>query len=173
MSIYGRATFSAIGYAAARPTYPASLFKIILGYYYYHDPYGMLLDLGSGYGIVTRELSPCFARAIAINPSAIWPELSRGYKDNIIIRYLQANKIFKRFYYDEGDILPGLEGLNYRNTTKVADPETAWIRSKINLRQFKAYMQAFTAYQGWIDMHPDKKSRAEGGKGDIMDILFN
>ncbi|KAH7165111.1 hypothetical protein DER46DRAFT_483333, partial [Fusarium sp. MPI-SDFR-AT-0072] len=57
-----RATFSAAGYAAARPKYPASLFKTILGYYHHEDPHGTLLDLGSGHGIVARELSPRFAR---------------------------------------------------------------------------------------------------------------
>ncbi|EXK25704.1 hypothetical protein FOMG_17661 [Fusarium oxysporum f. sp. melonis 26406] len=263
MSIYGRATFSAAGYAAARPTYPASLFKTILGYYHHDDPHGTLLDLGSGHGIVARELSPRFARAIAIDPSAgmmlqgmqataqfskisfrqasaedlsflpahsvdmavagesahwfdysrVWPELSRvvksgGYKDNIIIGHPQANKIFERFCYDEGDVSPGLEGLNQywerpardilrglladvkppesewdkikritynvdKDTTEVADPETAWMRSKINLGQFEAYVRAFTAYRGWMDAHPDKKSRAEGGEGDIVDILFD
>ncbi|EXM13410.1 Methyltransferase type 11 [Fusarium oxysporum f. sp. vasinfectum] len=269
MSIYGRATFSAAGYAAARPTYPASLFKTILGYYHHEDPHGTLLDLGSGHGIVARELSPRFARAIAIDPSAgmmqqgmqataqfskisfrqgsaedlsflpahsvdmavagesahwfdyprVWPELSRvvksggslafwGYKDNIIIGHPQANKIFERFCYGEGDVSPGLEGLNQywerpardilrglladvkppesdwdkikritynvdKDTTKVADTETAWMRSKINLGQFEAYVRAFTAYRGWMDAHPDKKSRAEGGEGDIVDILFD
>ncbi|KAJ0138030.1 Uncharacterized protein HZ326_19027 [Fusarium oxysporum f. sp. albedinis] len=237
MSIYGRATFSAAGYAAARPTYPASLFKTILGYYHHEDPHGTLLDLGSGHGIVAMELSPRFARAIAIDPSAgmmqqgiaedlsflpahsvdmavagesahwfdyprVWPELSRvvksggslafwGYKDNIIIGHPQANKIFERLCYGEGDVSPGLEGLNQywerpardilrglmadvkppewdwdkikritynvdKDTTEVADTETAWMRSKINLGQFEAY-----------------KSRAEGGEGDIVDILFD
>ncbi|TXB96706.1 hypothetical protein FocTR4_00010953, partial [Fusarium oxysporum f. sp. cubense] len=264
-----RATFSAAGYAAARPTYPASLFKTILGYYHHEDPHGTLLDLGSGHGIVARELSPHFARAIAIDPSAgmmqqgmqataqfskisfrqgsaedlsflpvhsvdmavagesahwfdyprVWPELSRvvksggslafwGYKDNIIIGHPQANKIFERFCYGEGDVSPGLEGLNQywerpardilrglladvkppeadwdkikritynvdKDTTEVADAKTAWMRSKINLGQFEAYVRAFTAYRGWMDAHPDNKSRAEGGEGDIVDILFD
>ncbi|EWZ34043.1 hypothetical protein FOZG_13723 [Fusarium oxysporum Fo47] len=269
MSIYGRATFSAAGYAAARPTYPATLYKTILGYYHHEDPHGTLLDLGSGHGIVARELSPRFARAIAIDPSAgmmqqgmqataqfskisfrqgsaedlsflpahsvdmavagesahwfdyprVWPELSRvvksggslafwGYKDNIIIGHPQANKIFERFCYGEGDVSPGLGGLNQywerpardilrglladvkppgshwdkikritynvdKDTTEVADAETAWMRSKINLGQFEAYVRAFTAYRGWMDAHPDNKSRAEGGEGDIVDILFD
>ncbi|KAH7216381.1 S-adenosyl-L-methionine-dependent methyltransferase [Fusarium oxysporum] len=246
MSIYGWATFSAAG-----------LFKTILGYYHHEDPHGTLLDLGSGHGIVARELSPRFARAIAIDPSAgmmqqgmqataqfskisfrqgsaedlsflpahsvdmavagesaHWVVKSGGslafwgYKDNIIIGHPQANKIFERFCYGEGDVSPGLEGLNQywerpardilrglladvkppesdwdkikritynvdKDTTEIADAETAWMRSKINPGQFEAYVRAFTAYRGWMDAHPDKKSRAEGGAGDIVDILFD
>ncbi|KAM0432810.1 hypothetical protein ACHAPT_004512 [Fusarium lateritium] len=270
MSVFGRATFSAAGYAAARPTYPASLFKTILGYYNHKDTHCTLLDLGCGHGVAARELSPRFARAIAIDPSAgmieqamqsntqnsklsfrqgsaedlsflpghsvdlavagqaahwfdypkVWPELSRvvkpggslafwGYKDNIIIGHPRANEIFDRFCYGEGDVVsPGLEGMNQywerpgrdilrnlladvnppesewekikritydvnKDTTDIPGPETAWMKKKVKLGQFEAYVRTFSAYQGWMDAHPDKKSRVEGGEGDIADLLFD
>lgn len=60
-----------------------------------------------------------------------------------------------------------------KDTTEVAGPETAWMRTKINLGQFEAYVRTFSAYQGWKDAHPDMKSRADGGEGDIVDILID
>lgn len=269
MSVFGRATFSAARFAEARPTYPASLFKTILAYYNHEDPHGTLLDLGCGHGIVARELSPRFARAIAIDPSdgmirlamqthaehtkisfrqgyaedlsflpahsvdmaaagqaahwfnypQVWPELSRvvkpggslafwGYKDNILIGHRRANEIFEKFCYGEGEVLPGVEGMNQywerpgrdilrdlladvkppesewdkikritynvdKDTTEIAGPETAWMRKKLTLGQFEAYVRTFTGYQGWMDAHLDKKSRAEGGEGDIVDFMFD
>ncbi|KAF7559918.1 hypothetical protein G7046_g4243 [Stylonectria norvegica] len=268
MSVFGRATFSAAGYAAARPTYPASLFKTVLDYHKPESKLGTLLDLGCGHGLISRELSPHFGRAIAIDPSAgmvkqametttdskisfrqgysedlsflpagsvdlvvagqaahwfdyskTWPELARvvkpkgslafwGYKDNIIIGHSQANKIFDRFCYGDGHVRPGLEGMNQywerpgrdilrdllkaveppasdwqdvtrieydvdKDTTEVAGPETAWMRKKINLGAFEAYARSFSSYQGWSDAHPDKRSRAQGGDGDIVDLMFD
>ncbi|KAH7017263.1 S-adenosyl-L-methionine-dependent methyltransferase [Ilyonectria destructans] len=268
MSVFGRATFSAAGYAAARPTYPASLFKTILGYCNSNTSNGTLLDLGCGHGVATRELAPHFGRAIAIDPSAgmiaqaaqttkdpkisfrqgnsedlsfipdksldlavaaqsahwfdyakVWPELSRvvkpggaiafwGYKDNIIIGHSRANKIFDRFCYGDGEVVKGIEGMNQywerpgrdilrdllrevkppesdwqdvkrvmydvdKDTFDVAGPQTAWMRKNLNLGQFEAYARTFSSYQGWMDAHPEKKSRAQGGEGDIVDLMFD
>ncbi|KAH6895757.1 S-adenosyl-L-methionine-dependent methyltransferase [Thelonectria olida] len=268
MSVFGRATFSAAGYAAARPTYPASLFKTVLGYCNSNASNGTVLDLGCGHGVAIKELAPHFAKAIAIDPSAgmikqasqsstdpkitfrqgnsedlsflpensvdlvvsaqaahwfdykkVWPELARvvkpggtmsfwGYKDNIIVGRPKTNRIFDRFCYGNVEVLPGLESMNQywerpgrdilrdlmkdvnipetdwngikrilydvdKDTTDVAGPETAWMRKPLNLGQFEAYVRTFSSYQGWMDAHPDKKGRAEGGDGDIVDILFD
>ena len=37
---------------------------------------------------------------------------------------------------------------------------------------FEGYLRTFSAYQGWKDAHPDMKSKAEGGKGDIADLCM-
>ncbi|KAF6822335.1 ubie coq5 [Colletotrichum plurivorum] len=70
MSVFARSTFSAAGYAAFRPSYPASLYKTILAYHSAQSPDGKALDLGCGHGLIARELSPHFSRVIAIDPSA-------------------------------------------------------------------------------------------------------
>lgn len=224
--------------------------------------------MGCGHGLIARELSPHFGKAIAIDPSAgmikqatqmttdpkitfrqgntedlsfltsksvdlvvsgqaahwfdyskAWPELSRvvkpggslafwGYKDNILIGYPRANKIFDKFCYGTEDVAPGLEGMNQywerpgrdilrdllhavqppesdwhdvkrieydvdKDTTEVAGPETAWMRKTINLGQFESYVRTFSSYQGWKDAHPEMKSRADGGDGDIVDLMMD
>lgn len=60
-----------------------------------------------------------------------------------------------------------------KDTTEIAGPETAWMRKKLKLGHFEAYTRTFTSYRAWMDAHPDKKSRAEGGEGDIVDLLFD
>lgn len=60
-----------------------------------------------------------------------------------------------------------------KDTKEIAGPETAWMRKKLTLGQFEAYVRTFTGYQGWMDAHLDKKSRAEGGEGDIVDFMFD
>lgn len=64
-----KASFSAAGYAAARPSYPASLFGTVLAYHG-AAPRGFLLDLGCGSGLVAREMGPGFDRALGVDPSA-------------------------------------------------------------------------------------------------------
>lgn len=55
---------------------------------------------------------------------------------------------------------------------EVPGPETAWLRKKLTLAGFEGYLRTFSAYQGWKDAHPDMKSKAEGGKGDIADLCM-
>ncbi|WYZ45989.1 hypothetical protein EsH8_IX_000214 [Colletotrichum jinshuiense] len=273
MSVFARSTFSAAGYAAFRPSYPASLFKTVLAYHNPASSSGTALDLGCGHGLISRELSPHFGKVLAIDPSAgmvkqatestqdqkitfrqassedlsfiadksvdlvvagqaahwfnyakVWPELARvvksggtlafwGYKDNIIVGYPEANVVFDHFCYGEGEAAPGtgvetmeqywenpgrqilrdnleavvppasewekVKRIVYdpdRKTSQVgADvaPEAAWQRKKLKLGEFEGYVHTFSAYRGWRDAHPEVKSRAEGGSGDIADLLFD
>ncbi|KAF9874745.1 hypothetical protein CkaCkLH20_07882 [Colletotrichum karsti] len=65
-----RSTFSAAGYAAFRPSYPASLYKTILAYHNAQSANGTALDLGCGHGLISRELASHFGKVVAIDPSA-------------------------------------------------------------------------------------------------------
>ncbi|KHN97040.1 Crg1p S-adenosylmethionine-dependent methyltransferase [Metarhizium album ARSEF 1941] len=271
MSRFAKATFSATGYAAARPTYPASLFRTVLGYHGANSSSGAssgsLLDIGCGHGAIARELSPHFSRVIGVDTSPgmvkqatsmtkdekviflqggaedlsflpdgsidmvvagqsahwfdynkAWPEVSRvvkaggslafwGYKDNVLIGHTRANEIFAKYCYAEGEVEPGIEGMNayweqpgrnrVRNLlrevvppakdwrairrdlydikadcAKTPGPETAWMQKRMNLGQLEAYVRTFSAFQGWRDAHPEVGSRAEGGQGDLADILM-
>ncbi|OAA32187.1 Crg1p S-adenosylmethionine-dependent methyltransferase [Moelleriella libera RCEF 2490] len=268
MSLFAKATFSAADYAAARPSYPASLFRTVLAYHNAQDASGSLLDIGCGHGLIARALSPHFGQVVGIDASPgmvkqalsmtqdskisfrqagaedlsflrdgsidmvvsgqaahwfdynkAWPELSRivkpggtlafwGYKDNVLVGHRGANEIFDKFCYADGEVAPGVEGMNVyweqpgrnkvRNLLRDVEPPTttwedvrrivydvkadcshlpdveiAWMQKRINLGQLEAYVRTFSAFQGWRDAHPEVQSRAEGGKGDIADLLMD
>ncbi|PHH92796.1 hypothetical protein CDD83_4955 [Cordyceps sp. RAO-2017] len=266
MSVFGRASFSAAGYAAARPSYPASLFRTVLGHH--RGPKGFLLDLGCGHGIAAREMSPHFGRVMGIDRSAgmiqqassmtageanisfrqggaedlsfladgsvdmvvagqaahwfdyskAWPELARvvrrggslafwGYKDNVLVGHARANEVLDRFCYAEGEVAPGVEGMQryweqpgrervrqllraveppaaawkdverieydvQMDAASAPDAERAWMRKRINLGGLEAYLRTFSAFQGWRDAHPQARSRAEEGEGDLADMMM-
>lgn len=264
-----RATFSATGYAAARPSYPASLFKTVLAYHN-DGPRSFLLDLGCGHGLVAREMSPRFDRVMGVDMSAgmikqassmtddakvvfhqggaedlsivsdgavdmvvagqsahwfdfarAWPELARvvrpggtlafwGYKDNILVGYPRANQVLDRFCYADGEVAPGVLGMKrfweqpgrerLRNLLRDVEPpmdewrdverilydvqggvadapdaKRAWMRKRITLGELEAYLRTFSAFQGWLDAHPQARSRAEGGDGpgDLVDMAMD
>ncbi|KAM0271616.1 hypothetical protein ACHAQH_009043 [Verticillium albo-atrum] len=270
MSVFARSTFSAAGYAAFRPSYPASLFKTVLAYHRAPSTSGTLLDLGCGHGLIARALSPHFSRVTAIDPSAgmvkqasdltndpkitfrqasseslsfmpdgsvdlvvagqashwfdynkVWPELARvvrsggslafwGYKDNVLIGFPEVNTILENVCYGEGEVVPGMESMAAywekpgrdilrdslravvpppsdwtnierlkfepdRETSSIApeDQEKAWQQKRLKLGEFEGYVRTFSAFRGWQDAHPEMKSRAEGGNGDVVDVLFD
>lgn len=62
-----KAGFNAMSYAAFRPSYPPTVFKTVLAYH--KGPSNLLLDLGCGHGLISRELSPSFKHVLATDPS--------------------------------------------------------------------------------------------------------
>ena len=58
------------------------------------------------------------------------------------------------------------------DSTVLPDKETAWMQRHVNLGQLEAYIRTSSALQGWRDAHPECKSIAEGGKGDLADVLM-
>ncbi|KAE8388196.1 hypothetical protein BDV23DRAFT_185562 [Aspergillus alliaceus] len=65
-------SFAHKGYAAFRPTYAAELYRTVLAYHegFSDSRRSLSVDLGTGHGLVTRELSPHFHRVIGTDPSA-------------------------------------------------------------------------------------------------------
>lgn len=51
--------------------------------------------------------------------------------------------------------------------------EEAWLRKKLVLAEFEAYVRTFSSFSAWKDAHPDQVSRADGGQGDIADLLMD
>ncbi|KAI1416869.1 S-adenosyl-L-methionine-dependent methyltransferase [Hypoxylon sp. FL1857] len=51
--------------------------------------------------------------------------------------------------------------------------ETCWLRKKMKLGEVEGYLKTFSCYVAWRDAHPEAKSRAEGGDGDILDIMWD
>ncbi|GIC84431.1 putative S-adenosylmethionine-dependent methyltransferase [Aspergillus udagawae] len=68
MASFASNTFSHHLYAAFRPTYSKQLYSAVLAYH--RGPSRTALDLGTGHGLVARELSPHFQRVLASDPSA-------------------------------------------------------------------------------------------------------
>jgi len=56
-----------VSYAAFRPTYPPSLYQTVLAYH--RGPRKLLVDLGCGHGLISREMSKQFDRVIGTDPS--------------------------------------------------------------------------------------------------------
>ncbi|KAK7997348.1 hypothetical protein PG989_005388 [Apiospora arundinis] len=270
MSAFARSTFSAKSYAAFRPSYPPILYRAILSYHQLPTPAGILLDLGCGHGLISRELSPNFGSVIAVDPSAgmvaqakkmtttavgpsnnniqfqqgnaedlafvadksldmvvagqaahwfdyakVWPNLARtlkpggtvaffGYKDNVLLGYEQATEVMERFIYGFGEVAPGVEGMGshwepgrkiLRNLLREVVPpegeftdvkrqlhepgqqgqgeEVAWQTNTMKLGAVEAYTRTFSCYNSWKDAHPDIKCRAEGGEGDVVDVMWD
>ncbi|KAJ2975485.1 hypothetical protein NUW58_g8342 [Xylaria curta] len=43
----------------------------------------------------------------------------------------------------------------------------------MKLGEVEAYTRTFSCYSGWKDAHPEVKSRAEGGDGDVIDVMWD
>ncbi|KAJ4417485.1 trans-aconitate methyltransferase 1 [Gnomoniopsis sp. IMI 355080] len=75
-NLYSEPSFNHASYASFRPTYPASLYRMILTYHEAQKPkqsngdrHGALLDLGCGPGLVSQALAPHFTKVVAVDPS--------------------------------------------------------------------------------------------------------
>ncbi|KAI0506544.1 S-adenosyl-L-methionine-dependent methyltransferase [Xylaria bambusicola] len=71
-------------------------------------------------------------------------------------------------------------GDNWKDVTRIThkpgDPDgdsVAWLKKKMTLGEVEAYTRTFSCYSGWKDAHPEMKSRAEGGDGDVVDVMWD
>ncbi|KAL6802952.1 methyltransferase domain-containing protein [Trichoderma sp. SZMC 28013] len=52
--------------------------------------------------------------------------------------------------------------------------EVAWqLRKTMTLGEIEAYTRTFSCYSKWQEAYPDKKSRKEGGDGDVIDVMWD
>ncbi|KAI0418578.1 S-adenosyl-L-methionine-dependent methyltransferase [Xylaria grammica] len=267
MATFARPTFSAKAYAAFRPTYPASLFRTVLGFHQLPPAASgtTLLDIGCGHGLIARALSPHFQCVLAIDPSsgmveqarhmtndakinfqrgraedlsafvgpasvdmavsgqaahwfdysAVWKELARtmkpggtiafwGYVDGVLKGAERATEVMEKFVYGFGDVAPGVEGMgpyweqpgrnilrgllrsvdvpgdHWKDVTRLEHnpgeqdgEDKAWLKKKMKLGEVEAYTRTFSCYSGWKDAHSEARSRAEGGDGDVIDVMWD
>ncbi|KAK3352684.1 methyltransferase-like protein [Lasiosphaeria hispida] len=54
-----------------------------------------------------------------------------------------------------------------------APEEALWQRKTLKLGELEGYVRTFSAFHGWQGAYPEKKSRAEGGDGDVVDLMFD
>ncbi|KAG7133913.1 Trans-aconitate 3-methyltransferase like protein [Verticillium longisporum] len=62
-----------------------------------------------------------------------------------------------------------------RKTSSVApeNEDRAWLQKRLKLGEFEGYLRTFSAFSGWREAHPASKSRADGGRGDVVDVVFD
>jgi len=51
--------------------------------------------------------------------------------------------------------------------------QTAKIDGKMSFQNMRPYASTWSSYHGWQNEFPDRKSRADGGSGDIVDEMFD
>lgn len=65
--LISKTSFSHASYASFRPTYPHRLYEIILGFH--KAPRKLLVDLGTGHGLICRSLAGSFQKVVGTDPS--------------------------------------------------------------------------------------------------------
>ena len=62
-----------------------------------------------------------------------------------------------------------------RETGSIEDApvEALWQRKTLKLGEFEGYLRTFSSFNNWRAEYPEKKSRAEGGDGDLVDVMFD
>ncbi|KAI1177897.1 S-adenosyl-L-methionine-dependent methyltransferase [Nemania sp. FL0916] len=56
---------------------------------------------------------------------------------------------------------------------KQDNEDASWLRKTMKLGEVEAYTHTFSCYTSWKDAHPEIKSRAEGGPGDVVDVMWD
>lgn len=62
-----------------------------------------------------------------------------------------------------------------RETAEIGDAaeEVLWMRKTLKLGELEGYTRTYSAFGGWKDAHPEFRSRADGGEGDIVDRMYD
>lgn len=53
-----------------------------------------------------------------------------------------------------------------------APEEALWLRKQLKLGEYEGYLRTYSSFNNWKAEYPDKKSKAEGGDGDVVDAMF-
>ncbi|KAI9654538.1 MAG: hypothetical protein M1821_006628 [Bathelium mastoideum] len=262
MATFSKSTFSHSSYAAIRPSYPQSLYNRILSFH--HGPRNLLLDLGTGHGLVPRALSSSFKQVIGTDPSPgmisqarsltpnaeyphityevapaeelpfvqqesvdvvvaaqaahwfdyprLWKELRRvvrrggtvafwGYKDPVLVDFPKASKIMFHFGYDNRDDRlgpfwqqPG-RSIVQDQLRKVQPPTGDWeevtrveyepgtngkrsgegtpfLERRMKVGEVIEYVRTWSSYHAWREAHPEQVPLKDGGRGDVLDEMY-
>jgi trans-aconitate 3-methyltransferase len=66
-----------------------------------------------------------------------------------------------------------VERLEHEPWDQVREETSAWLVRKMKLGEVEAYTRTFSCYNAWKEAHPDKKSHADGGEGDVVDLMWD
>ncbi|RFU26376.1 hypothetical protein B7463_g9973, partial [Scytalidium lignicola] len=148
------------------------------------------------------------------NYTKVWPAISRklrkggtvaffGYKDNLLVDYPRATKVFDHYCYGPTkdtmgpywempgrgilrdryrsivppeDQFQDVQRLEYEPDVRGPNSGTLGERlmfKRVKLGELEGYVRTFSSYHAWQLDNPDRQSRANGGQGDIVDIMFD
>lgn len=125
-----------------------------------------------------------------------------GYKDPVLVDYPKASDILQRNMYGNDPETFGpfwsMPGRRYvAEQLRVIQPPspsfedvqrteyepatngsrsgqgTIFMERKASIGQTKAYYRTFSSFHGWQEAHLDQVARAKGGKGDLVDRMFD
>lgn len=93
-----------------------------------------------------------------------WPQPGRSYVQDKL-RVIQPPK-------EEWEELTRIE---YEPDTKGphSGEGTLFMETENSVGAMKEYVRTWSSYHGWKEKHPDQVARSKGGKGDIMDEMFD
>lgn len=93
-----------------------------------------------------------------------WPQPGRTYLQeqlHVIQPPAEEWEDVQRVEYE-----PGREGRH-------SGEGTLFMEKTTTVSQCKEYVRTWSSYHGWKETHPGQEARAKGGKGDIMDQMFD
>jgi trans-aconitate 3-methyltransferase len=125
-----------------------------------------------------------------------------GYKENVFVKHPEANKVLHHYSYEpEADFMgphweqPGRDIL--KDSLRTIVPPDAYfediqrleyepgmpgsgtgprgeliMHKTMKLGEMEGYARTFSAFYRWKATHPESKSKAEGGQGDLVDEMF-
>ncbi|KAK3705589.1 trans-aconitate methyltransferase 1 [Vermiconidia calcicola] len=125
-----------------------------------------------------------------------------GYKDPVLVDYPRATEVLNKYTYGpdpETQLGPywTQPGRRYvQEKLRVVQPPqgsfedvqrveyepacngarsgegTGFMEKSLSVGQAKAYYRTFSSFHGWQEAHPEQVARAKGGKGDLIDRMF-
>lgn len=125
-----------------------------------------------------------------------------GYKDHVFVDFPKATKIMQDYAYNTDPEMLGsywpqpgrsyvqdklrviqppkeeweeLTRIEYEPDTKGphSGEGTLFMETENSVGAMKEYVRTWSSYHGWKEKHPDQIARSKGGKGDIMDEMFD
>lgn len=123
-----------------------------------------------------------------------------GYKDNYFVEYPEATQVFDHYCYGSDTMGPYWEQPGrsiLRDLYRQIEPRTSeWesierieyqpamngkesgqgevlMQRRLKLGEIEGYVRTFSSFHTWATAHPERKSRKDGGDGDIVDEMFD
>jgi SAM-dependent methyltransferase len=123
-----------------------------------------------------------------------------GYKDNAFVDYPEATQILDHYCYGPTtmgpyweqpgrsilrdlyrDIMPptndweSIERIEYQPamSSKTRGEGDVLMQKRLKLGEIEGYMRTFSCFHSWAEANKDKKSRNDGGQGDIVDEMLD